>query len=86
MTHSADCKVEGCVKPSRSLGWCNTHYMRHKRGIAVDGPIREYKTFDDPEGHRVCSRCEKVKPESEFYMTPTGGLRRRCKRCIIETL
>jgi hypothetical protein len=34
-----------------------------------------------PEGSKTCFRCEKTKPESEFYSTPNGRLQASCKKC-----
>lgn len=31
MTASRVCDVEGCGKPSKSRGWCNTHYERWRK-------------------------------------------------------
>ena len=25
------CKIDGCEKPSRNLGWCQMHYKRFRR-------------------------------------------------------
>lgn len=34
------CTVPGCGRPHKSLGYCNTHYQRHKRGKPIDTPLR----------------------------------------------
>lgn len=34
------CTVEGCGKPHKSRGYCQTHYMRYKRGVPVEHPVR----------------------------------------------
>jgi hypothetical protein len=30
------CVVEGCGKPHKARGWCNSHYGRFKRGVEVN--------------------------------------------------
>lgn len=31
----ATCKIDGCPRPAKSRGWCQTHYMRWvRRGVA----------------------------------------------------
>lgn len=34
------CTVEGCGRPHKARGYCQTHYMQFKRGVAPVGPIR----------------------------------------------
>ena len=34
------CKVETCESPHRALGYCNAHYLRIKRGVTLDSPVR----------------------------------------------
>lgn len=34
------CTVPGCGRPHKSLGYCNTHYQRHKRGKPIEGALR----------------------------------------------
>jgi len=34
------CTMEGCGRPHKARGYCQTHYMQFKRGLAPVGPIR----------------------------------------------
>lgn len=34
------CTLEGCDRPHKARGYCQTHYMQFKRGITPVGPIR----------------------------------------------
>jgi hypothetical protein len=37
--HNA-CTMEGCGRPHKARGYCQTHYMQFKRGITPVGPIK----------------------------------------------
>lgn len=37
----APCLANGCTRRSYSLGLCNAHYLRHKRGRPQDRPLRK---------------------------------------------
>ena len=34
------CTMEGCGRPHKARGYCQTHYMQFKRGITSVGPIK----------------------------------------------
>lgn len=34
------CTIEGCGRPHKARGYCQTHYMQFKRGIMPVGPIK----------------------------------------------
>jgi hypothetical protein len=34
------CTMEGCGRPHKARGYCQTHYMQFKRGITPVGPIK----------------------------------------------
>lgn len=34
------CTMDGCDRPHKARGYCQTHYMQFKRGITPVGPIR----------------------------------------------
>lgn len=34
------CTIEGCGRPHKSRGWCQTHYARWMRGVEPIGPIK----------------------------------------------
>ena len=44
-----ECKIDGCGRPHRSRGWCNTHYMRwYMHGDAENpGSYSVYKTAEE---------------------------------------
>ena len=37
------CAHLGCVREAQSLGLCGAHYMRRKRGTAMDRPVRDQR-------------------------------------------
>lgn len=41
--------MEGCGRPHKARGYCQTHYMQFKRGIAPVGPIRSRVREKPPE-------------------------------------
>lgn len=47
------CSVDWCQRKGTSGGFCNAHYLRHKRGADMDAPIRA-KKHDD-----LCLKCSK---------------------------
>lgn len=40
------CSISGCGRKVRALGWCDSHYQRHRRGLPVASPLRSYGTKD----------------------------------------
>lgn len=47
------CSVPGCVRPAYAKGLCNAHYIRHRKQLPLDAPVRARKR----EG--ACSQCGK---------------------------
>ncbi len=43
------CSVDGCDKPMLSKGFCNAHYLRHRKGQPLDIPVKS-RTY-----HESCS-------------------------------
>ena len=42
------CKIEGCEKPVRTMGWCNAHHLRYSRhGDPLAGAPPLYSNPDD---------------------------------------
>lgn len=41
-TRPAICEIENCDRPHSSLGMCDVHYRRAKKGQPLDAPIRNY--------------------------------------------
>lgn len=35
------CTIPGCSKPHQSLGYCATHYQRHRDGRSMEAPVKE---------------------------------------------
>ena len=45
MTDTTICKIEGCGKPSKHLGWCGPHYKRwHRHGDPLGGASSHHAT------------------------------------------
>lgn len=40
------CDVEWCDRLRVRLKWCNAHYMRQRRGLDMDAPIRTWTTHE----------------------------------------
>lgn len=57
------CAVEGCTKPKRSRGLCNTHYERWRRtgNVRADVPVRSYGAKGQPCAVVGCDRDQKAK-------------------------
>lgn len=45
------CSAPGCVRPAYAKGLCNAHYIRDRKGLALDVPVRARKRED------VCAQC-----------------------------
>lgn len=45
------CAAPGCVRPAYAKGLCNAHYIRHRKRIPFDTPVRARKRED------ACSEC-----------------------------
>lgn len=81
-----ECVFEGCTKKAVTFkrGLCGGHEWQRRQGYELY-PLKEYKKSDiGVEGYRLCTRCKKVKEESEFYRRKNGKLRGHCKRCAID--
>lgn len=48
---SYSCSAPGCVRPALSLGLCNAHYIRARKGMSMSAPIRARKRDDR------CAQC-----------------------------
>ena len=46
-----ECLVPGCVRPAYAKGLCNAHYIRGRKGLPLDAPVRARKR----DG--VCDKC-----------------------------
>lgn len=55
------CKIDGCDKPSRRLGWCNAHHLRYKRlGDPLGGGPskgRNLQFIKDHVDHEEVDKC-----------------------------
>ena len=56
------CSMDGCDRPHKARGYCQTHYMQFKRGITPIGPIRSRVSEKPPECEEAdCSAPVKAK-------------------------
>ncbi len=46
-----NCSVEGCVAKPLAKGLCNAHYIRARRGKALDTPVQHYNPS------KLCVEC-----------------------------
>jgi hypothetical protein len=58
------CFVDGCAKRYKAKGLCNTHYERHRLGLSLAPPVRQYE-----RGERLCKAegCDKPRACSAYY-------------------
>lgn len=78
------CNIEGCDKPSRVRGWCETHYCRWKRHGDPLHTFRRRRGSSDPlPNTRKCTKCGTVKTLENFAKSAKSGLgvREKCKVC-----
>lgn len=45
------CQVRGCARPAYAKGLCNAHYIRDRKGLPLDAPLRARKRGD------ACAKC-----------------------------
>ena len=45
------CTAYGCIRPAYAKGLCNAHYLRHRKGLPQDVPVRARKRED------ACAEC-----------------------------
>lgn len=78
------CSVAGCARPAYALGFCNAHYIRHRKGKDMTAPVRARKR----DG--ACSECGKLcGPKGGWGLCPAHyRLRRRAviKRALVEAM
>jgi len=48
-----ECSAPGCVRPAYAKGLCNAHYIRNRKGVALNAPVRTRKRED------TCAECGK---------------------------
>lgn len=83
------CAFEGCRNKGRSRlshrggpeGWfCNPHWIqwdKHEELVPLRDSSRSYIN----DKFRLCTACETVKPQNDFYARTTGGTQSQCKEC-----
>lgn len=74
-----NCSVDDCGRKERTKGMCEPHYRRFlKYGKPSAGrAISKRRDLSIvPSGNVWCTRCDEIKPESEFYKN-----QRSCKDC-----
>lgn len=80
----ARCSIEGCSRPAKSRGWCQTHYMRwwnHKdpsepTGCATCGAACGSATWCDQHEPTVCTCEVPVRQTGWLREHECGGCRR----------
>lgn len=50
MSTDGTCSVEGCERLRKSKGFCGSHYWRHRHGVPLDGPFRQFRVGCDVAG------------------------------------
>lgn len=58
---TAECKYEGCGRAARKIGYCATHYKRHRLGLDMAAPIR------DMSGNHAAQFWAKVQKSEECW-------------------
>ena len=85
------CSIENCTNKSLAKGFCNAHYLRHRKGkdmnlpIQADNPTKTCiecgKGTNNKGGYLRCSTHYKIykrKKIREFLIQKLGG---KCVRC-----
>lgn len=84
------CELPDCGKPHKSRGYCDKHYQRlAKHGdVSVNKRVGRRDTDDTLPDSKPCTKCQVVKPASEFYThkdnrtdPPRLRLTGKCKSC-----
>lgn len=83
------CSVEGCEEPYHCRTWCKSHYWRWRNhgdplaGSRSPRPNPITTARDAPPGHKLCTKCDSIKPLSEFNRdrTTRDGHRAYCRPC-----
>lgn len=77
------CTIDGCVRLCFGHGYCNKHYQRWRRHGDPQqiGPV---PPAPPPDGFKTCSRCDGLKPISDFYRDKLrrDGFSSYCKPCV----
>lgn len=82
-----NCSVKGCEKPSRSRGWCATHYHRWRRTGSTEDKSNAKHLEENIElrkkGKQRCTSCNRVKPFRLYHKLSKSktGYRPICKAC-----
>ena len=42
------CSLAWCDRPHYALGYCHTHYVRHRRGLPLEPPIKPHRKRPSP--------------------------------------
>lgn len=77
------CSEIECDNKHFARGLCAKHYQRRH------GRRRRWKSLIDlptPDGAKICARCEKEKPLTQFarHGSNVDGFRSKCKACIAD--
>lgn len=71
------CSIDGCTKPVKSRGWCNTHYLRwYRLGDAkaeISLPRESCSVEDCEKPHKARGWCRVHYERWKRHGTPTGG-------------
>lgn len=59
-----NCTVEGCDRPHKARGYCQTHYMQFQRGVPITAAIR----------HKAAARPDKCSEEGCGGAVKSNGL------------
>ena len=50
------CSLAWCDRPHYALGYCHTHYVRHRRGLPLEPPIKPHRKRRQPRTTRYKDR------------------------------
>lgn len=81
---SGPCSFDGCDKPCRSLGFCQSHYLQNYHGRTMQMPKRYRSPAERDElGRKWCRTCDQWKLEADFASSSGkgDGLQGRCRSC-----
>lgn len=82
--HMQSCIAPGCARGShQDKAYCGMHIYR----VGQHGSLEPYAWRLAPDGFKVCTKCRKTKPRSDFYRQPGSpdGLKPHCTPCVRAT-
>lgn len=75
-----DCSIDNCYRKAYAKGFCNAHYIRHRKGIDLNLPIKNRKSGT------LCRQCDKPLNGKGGWQLCSNHYRKERRRIIKSTL